>query len=83
MSAQYMPYCGNQHPVRLLIVVLLYFLRVQHHEYVVVVMVLSPKYSSTYCLTLMSLSYVANLNGAAIRHCTNIYGTKDAHDGNE
>ena len=48
--------------------VLLYFLRVQHHEYAVAVMVLSRKYSSTYGLTLMHLSYVANLSGAMIQH---------------
>ena len=64
---QYTPYCGNQRPVRLLIAVLLYFLRVQHHEYAVAVMVLSRKYSSTYGLTLMHLSYAANLSGATIR----------------
>ena len=62
-----MPYCGNQRPVRLLVTVLLYFLWVQHYEYAVVVMVLSWKYSSTYGLTLMRLSYAANLSGAMIR----------------
>ena len=52
-NTQYTPYCGNQHPVRLLVMVLLYFLWVQCHEYVAAVMVLSWKYSSTYGLTLM------------------------------
>ena len=47
---------------------LLYFLQVWHHEYAVAVMVLSRKYSSTYGLTLMCLSYVVNLSGATIRH---------------
>ena len=47
--------------------VLLYFLRVQHHEYVAVVMVRSRKYSSTYGLTLTRLSYAVNLSGATIR----------------
>ena len=79
LNTQYMPYCGNQHPARLLIVVLLYFLQVQHHEYVVAVMVLYRKYSSTYGLTLMRLSYAANLSGATIQHCTRIYGTKVIH----
>ena len=46
--------------------VLLYFLRVRHHEYAVAVMVLSQKYSSTYGLTLTRLSYAANLSGAMI-----------------
>ena len=63
-----MPYCGNQRPVRLLIVVLFYFLWVWCHEYAAAVMVLSQKYSSTYGLTLMHLSYVANLNSAMIWH---------------
>ena len=54
-----LPYCSNQCPVRLLITVLLYFLQVQHHKYVVVVVVLSRKYSLTYGLTLMCLSYAA------------------------
>ena len=45
---------------------LLYLLWVWHHEYVVAVVVLSQKYSSTYGLTLMCLSYVANLSGAMI-----------------
>ena len=67
-NTQYMPYCGNQHPVRLLIVVLFYFLQVQHHKYAAAVMVLSQKYSSTYSLTLMHLSYAANLSGAMIWH---------------
>ena len=67
-NTQYTLYCGNQCPARLLITVLPSFLWVQHHEYAVVVMVLSWKYSSTYGLTLMRLSYVANLSGATIRH---------------
>ena len=67
-NTQYVPYCGNQCPARLLIVVLLYFLRVRHHEYAAAVMVLSQKYSSTYSLTLTHLSYVANLSGAMIHH---------------
>ena len=46
--------------------VLLYFLHVQHHKYVAAVMVLSWKYSSTYGLTLMRLSYVANLSSVMI-----------------
>ena len=66
-STQYTPYCGNQCPMRLLIMVLLYFLWVRCHEYAVAVMVLSWKYSSTYGLTLMHLSYVANLSSAMIR----------------
>ena len=59
-NTQYAPYCGNQHPVRLLITVLLYFLRVRHHQYVAAVVVLSWKYSSTYSLTLTCLSYAVN-----------------------
>ena len=47
--------------------VLLYFLWVQHHEYVAAVMVLSRKYSSTYGLTLTHLSYVVNLSCAMIQ----------------
>ena len=47
--------------------VLLYFLQVWCHEYGAVVMVLSRKYSSTYGLTLMHLSYVVNLSSAMIR----------------
>ena len=66
-NTQYVLYCGNQRPARLLITVLLYFLWVRHHEYVAVVMVLSQKYSSTYGLTLMRLSYAVNLSGAMIR----------------
>ena len=46
---------------------LLYFLWVRHHKYVAAVMVLSQKYSSTYSLTLMHLSYAANLSSATIR----------------
>ena len=57
-NTQYALYCGNQRPARLLIVVLLYFLRVRHHEYAAAVVVLSWKYSSTYGLTLTHLSYV-------------------------
>ena len=83
LSAQYVPYCGNQHPAGLLIVVLLYFLRVRHHEYAAAVMVLSRKYSSTYGLTVTHLSYVENLSGATIWCCTDAYGTKDAHYRNE
>ena len=67
-EAQYMPYCGNQCSVRLLIMVLLYFLWVWHHEYVVVVVVLPQMHSSTYGLTLMCLSYVVNSCGAMICH---------------
>ena len=78
-SSQYTPYCGNQHLVRLLIVVLLYFLRVRCHEYVVAVMVLSQMYSLTYSLTLMHLNYVANLCSAMIWCCANVYSTKNAH----
>ena len=48
--------------------VLLYFLWVQCHEYAVVVMVLSRKYSSTYSLTLTHLSYAVNLGDATIWH---------------
>ena len=59
--------------------VLLYFLQVWRHEYVAAVMVLSQMYSLTYGLTLMCLSYVANLCSAMIRHCTNACSTKDAH----
>ena len=66
-NTQYVPYCGNQHPARLLITVLLYFLWVWHHEYAAAVVVLSRKYSSTYGLTLMHLSYEANLSDATIR----------------
>ena len=44
LNTQYVPYCGNQCPVRLLIMVLLYILRVWHHEYAAAVMVLSQKY---------------------------------------
>ena len=66
-NTQYAPYCGNQRPVRLLIAVLLYFLRVQCHEYAAAVMVLSRMYSSTYGLTLTHLSYAANLSGAMIQ----------------
>ena len=76
-NTQYTPYCGNQCPARLLVVVLLYFLRVQHHEYVVAVMVLSWKYSSTYGLTLTCLS--GKLKRCYNTACTNVYGTKDAH----
>ena len=65
-NTQYAPYYGNQHPARLLIMVLLYFLQVRHHEYMVVVVVLSQKYSSTYGLTLMHLSYAVNLSSAMI-----------------
>ena len=46
----------------------LLFLWVRHNEYAAAVMVLSQKYSSTYGLTLMRLSYAANLSGATIRH---------------
>ena len=46
--------------------VLFYFLQVRRHEYAAAVMVLSQKYSSTYGLTIMRLSYVANLSGATI-----------------
>ena len=67
-NTQYTPYCGNQCPARLLITVLLYFLWVRHHKYVAAVMVLSQKYSSTYGLTLMRLSYAANLSSAMIWH---------------
>ena len=63
---QYMPYCGNQYPERLLIAVLLYFLWVQCHKYAAAVVVLSQRYSSTYGLTLTHLSYVANLSGTTI-----------------
>ena len=66
-NTQYVLYCGNQCPVRLLIVVLLYFLWVRHHEYAVAVVVLSQKYSSTYGLTLMHLSYAVNLSSATIQ----------------
>ena len=52
----------------LLIAVLLYFLRVQCHEYPAAVMVLSQKYSLTYGFTLTHLSYAANLSGATIQH---------------
>ena len=83
LSAQYVPYCGNQCPARLLIAVLLFFLWVRRHEYAVVVMVLSQMYSSTYSLTLTRLGYVANLSGATIRCCTHEHGTKDAHYRNE
>ena len=68
LSTQYAPYCSNQCPARLLIAVLLYFLWVWRHEYAAAVMVLSQKYSSTYSLTLMRLSYVAKLSGATIWH---------------
>ena len=78
-NTQYVPYCGNKCPVRLLITVLLYFLWVQHHEYVAAVMVLSQKYSSTYGLTLTCLSYAANLSSATIQCAPNTYGTKDTH----
>ena len=67
-NTDYMLYCGNQRPARLLIAVLLYFLRVWHDEYAAVVVVLSQKYSSTYGLTLTCLSYAANLSGAMIWH---------------
>ena len=66
-NTQYVMYCGNQRPARLLIMVLLYFLLVRCHEFAAAVMVLSQKYSSTYGLTLMRLSYVVNLSGATIR----------------
>ena len=66
-DTQYVLYCGNQHPARLLIVVLLYFLQVRCHKYAVAVMVLSQKYSSPYSLTLTHLSYAANLSSATIQ----------------
>ena len=82
-KTQYTPYCSNQCPARLLIMVLLYFLWVQCHKYVAAVVVLSQKYSSTYGLTLMHLGYAANLSGATIWCCTDAYSTKDAHYRNE
>ena len=33
----------------------------------------------TYGITLICLSYAANLCGAMIRHCAKAYSTKDAH----
>ena len=78
-SSQYALYCGNQCLARLLIAVLLYFLQVQHHEYAAAVMVLSWMYSLTYGLTLMHLSYAANLCGTIIWCCANAYSTKNAH----
>ena len=77
-KTQYMPYCGNQCPMRLLIMVLLYFLWVWYHKYVAEVVVLSRMYSSTYRPTLMHLSYAANLSSATIWRCTCTYGTKGA-----
>ena len=77
-NTQYMPYCGNQCPARLLIAVLLYFLWVQHHKYAAAVMVLSRKYSSTYSLTLTHLSYAANLSSATTR-CAPTYMVLKTH----
>ena len=45
---------------------LLYFLWVPHYKYAAGLVVLSQKYSSTYGLTQMHLSYTANLSGAMI-----------------
>ena len=78
-SLYYLPYCNSQHPARLLIAVLLYFLQVRHRKYAAMVVVLSQKYSLTYGLTLTCLSYAAILCGTTIWCCTNTYGTKDAH----
>ena len=65
-NTQHTPYCSNQCPARLLIVVLLYFLWVRHREYAAAVVVLSWKYSSTYGLTLTCLRNAANLSSATI-----------------
>ena len=59
--------------------VLLYFLWVRRHKYAAVAVVLSRMYSSTYGLTLMHLSYMVNLSGIMIWHCTHTYSTKDTH----
>ena len=77
-GTQYMPYCGNQCPARLLISVLLYFLWVQCHEYtggdgsvleVLFNIRLDPNVFKL-CNELKQCNDTA---------CTNAYSTKDAH----
>ena len=66
-NAQYAPYCGNQRPARLLIVVLLYFYGCSITSMWRWWWFCPQKYSSTYGLTLTRLSYAVNLSSALIR----------------
>ena len=78
-NTQYVPYCGNQHPARLLIVVLLYFLWVRHHKYAAVGMVLSPEVLFNIRLDLNVFRLCSELKRCHYTAGTNAYGTKDAH----
>ena len=74
-----MSYCGNQHPASLLIVVLLYFLRVQRHEYAAAVMVLSLEVLFNILLDLNMFMLRSELKQCHYTAGTNAYGTKDIH----
>ena len=78
-NTQYALNCGNQCPARLLIVVLLYFLRVLHHKYAAAVMVLSPEVLFNIRLDLNAFRLCSKLKRHHYTAGTNTYGTKDEH----